>query len=96
MGVIYGHVETINDIRKIAQKIRQDIRKARSRARLTELVRRARYLVTLTYAPAWKKHFGKKITQARKIAYSEYLKCAELANKIARKLGYVTHYGPKS
>ena len=96
MGVIYGHVEKISDIKRIAQMIRRDIRKARTRARLTELVRRARYLVTLTYCPAWKKKFGKKIEQAREVAYREYLKSADLANRIAKKLGIVgVHYGPK-
>ena len=79
--VIYSHIRTINDIRKINQKIRNDVRKAKSRARLTELYNRSKYLVTLTFSPNWRRLFRGKLLNARKVAREEFTKTANLINK---------------
>ena len=92
MGHIYGTVNTISDIRKIASKIRRDVRKAKTKPRLTELHKRAMYLVTLTYSPGWVKHFGGSITKARSVAKQEFKKTAKLINKKAKQLGIAKHY----
>lgn len=65
---IYGKVERESDLRKIFSSIRGDVREARSRRSLTELYKRAGYLIALTYAPSWKKKFRGKTARLRRIA----------------------------
>ena len=84
---IYGAVRGVSDIRAINCYIREQIRKAKSRSRITELVRRSLYLYTLTFAPAWKEAFRGKIEKMRKAAKEEYAKTARTANKQLEKLG---------
>jgi len=81
---IYGEVNSPTDIVKINQAIRGQIRRARKRARITELVKRSAYLCTLTYSPGFKKKLKGKLARARRIARQEYTKTAKLANQ---KLG---------
>lgn len=92
MGHIYGEVEKVSDIRKIANKIRRDVRKAKNKSRLTELHKRAMYLVTLTFSPAWIKHFSGSISKARSVAKQEFKKTAKLINKRAKQLGIAKRY----
>ena len=89
---IYGEVEKIEDITKINRMIRRDVRKAKTKSRLTELYNRSKYLVTLTYSPAWKKHFRGKILKARKRAMKEFEKTAKLINRRAKQLGIAKRY----
>ena len=81
---IYGEVNKPSDIRKINIMIRKDLKKARTKPRITELVKRSAYLCTLTYSPGFKKRLKGVVLKARKIAKEEYTKTARLAN---RKLG---------
>jgi len=83
----YGYVKGVSDIRAINCYIREQIRKARNRSKITELVRRSLYLYTLTHAPAWKKAFAGKIRRMREVAKEEYAKTAKTANKQLDKLG---------
>ena len=83
----YGAVRGVKDIRAINCYIREQIRKARSRSRITELVRRSLYLYTLTHAPAWKKAFEGKIRRMREVAKEEYERTARTANKRLDELG---------
>lgn len=88
---IYGHVTGKQDITKINQRIRREIRKAKSREELTKLVQRSQYLRTLTASPGWKNIDGK----LRPKADEEYLKTCKLANRIARQRGLgKPNYGP--
>jgi len=90
--VIYGHVSTANDIRRINEMIRRQMLAAKSRAQLTELVKRSQYLYTLTFSSAWRRLPRRRF---RKVAWQEYLKTAELANRIARERGLgPANYGP--
>ncbi|UYL64899.1 MAG: hypothetical protein EJNHJLOP_00010 [Methanophagales virus PBV082] len=84
---IYGAVKGVKDIRAINCHIREQIRKAKSRDKITELVRRSLYLYTLTHAPAWKKAFEGKIKRMRQVAKEEYAKTARVANKRLGELG---------
>lgn len=93
----YGSVNSAQDIIEINILIRRDVRYARTREDLTELHRRSMYLVTLTYSPAWRKHFQGK--PPRKTAAREFHKTAVLINKRARDLHlpidfYDTVWGP--
>jgi len=84
---IYGAVNGVKDIRAINCHIREQIRKAKKRREITELIRRSLYLYTLTFAPAWKEAFRGKIEKMRKAAKEEYAKTAKTANKQLEKLG---------
>jgi len=84
---IYGAVESIKDIRAINCHIREQIKKAKTRAKITELVRRSLYLYTLTFSPAWRNAFRGKVTKMRNAAKREYAKTAKIANKRLEELG---------
>jgi len=49
---IYSKIESETGMRRVFAEIRQDVENAASRPALTELYRRAGYLITLTYAPS--------------------------------------------
>jgi hypothetical protein len=55
---VYGEVDNKTDLEKIFREIREDVEQAESRAELTQLYRRAGYLIALTQAPSWKDKFG--------------------------------------
>ena len=57
---IYREVKNKSDLKKIFLGIRHDLGTAHSRPALTELYKRAGYLITLTHAPAWEK-FGREV-----------------------------------
>ncbi|HPJ29852.1 MAG TPA: hypothetical protein PLZ42_00495 [Methanothrix sp.] len=82
---IYREVETLQDITKINEEIRAEIRNADTRDKVTELKRRSRYLVVLL-APdnptglAEKLRNEGKLENAQKRAWEEYEKTAEVAN----------------
>jgi hypothetical protein len=84
--VIYQNVETLEDITKINEEIRDQIKKAESRDKVTELKRRSRYLVVLL-APdnptglAEKFRNEKKLESGQKRAWKEYEKTTKVANE---------------
>jgi hypothetical protein len=90
--VKYGHVDNKADIDRIFGEIRDDIKHAHSRERLTELYRRAGYLITLTYAPAWEKRFGDKAVGLRREAETDFRKTARLINAKAEDIGEKADY----
>ena len=49
---IYGKIDSESGMRQGFMDIRRDVENADSRPALTELYRRAGYLITLTYAPS--------------------------------------------
>ena len=89
---IYGEVENKSDLKKIFTAIRQDVEKAKARADLTELYRRAGYLVTLTHAPSWEEKFGKEAAQLRKVAKEEFGTTARKVNRQAKEIGAEADY----
>jgi hypothetical protein len=94
---VYGSVDNATDLRKISTEIRADVDKANSREDLTELFRRAGYLVTLTYSPAWQEKFGAKTGDLRHLADDEFATTARKINQRAKKIGveadYDEHWG---
>ena len=49
---IYGEVHSKTGMKRVFTDIRRDVNAARSRPTLTELYKRAGYLITLTFAPS--------------------------------------------
>lgn len=93
--VLYGHVSSAGDITNINDDIRAQVTKAKTKARLTELVDRSHYLRTLTFSPAWKKGMRGKIKTIRTRAENEYCKTARAANKRMMALGQQPIYALK-
>jgi len=87
-GHEYGIVRGISDIRAINCHIREEIKtEATTRAMIAKLVRRSKYLYTLTFTPRWKEAFRGKIRRMREVAKEEYTKTAKVANKRLEELG---------
>jgi hypothetical protein len=89
---IYGEVENKSDLERIFSQIRGDVERADTRPALTELHRRAGYLVTLTHSPSWEEKFGKEVTSLRHLAEAEFRKTAQRINHRARGIGTEADY----
>ncbi|HEX5370066.1 MAG TPA: hypothetical protein VFY10_11680 [Dehalococcoidia bacterium] len=89
---IYGDVNSLSDLRGINRQIRQEIRRAHDRSKLTELKKRADYLCALTQAPSWQEKFGPKASRFLDVAKEEDERTTRVANEIARRRGFDTEY----
>ena len=89
---IYGEVDNKTDLKHVFSEIRQDVDHARSRADLTELYRRAGYLITLTNASSWKEKFGDEIDDIREVAEEEFATTARKINRRAEEIGTQAGY----
>jgi hypothetical protein len=92
---IYGHVNSQTGLQTIFREIRQDVTQAKSRPALTELYKRAGYLITLTHAPSWKEKFGKRATTLRQVAEKEFSQTARKINHRAEQIGAEADYDEK-
>ncbi len=89
---VYGEVNSKTGLKKVFTEIRDDVEKAKSRSELTELHRRAGYLVTLSHAPSWKEKFGDEISTIRKTAEDEFSTTAHKINQRAKTIGTEADY----
>ena len=89
---VYGAVTSKTDLQKIFREIRHDVAEAKSRPTLTELYKRAGYLITLTHAPAWEEKFGKEVTALRQLAKEEFTTTARKINHRAAQIGTEADY----
>jgi hypothetical protein len=89
---IYGDINNKTDMRKVFSSIRKNVDDAKSRPALSELYKRAGYLVTLTHAPSWKKKFGRDAVQLRKVGEEEFGRTARKINSRARKINARADY----
>ncbi len=92
---IYGEIDSKADMEKVFLDIRKDINQANSRPALTELYKRAGYLITLTYAPSWDEKFGKRAGSLRKVGEAEFGKTARKINRRAEQIGTEADYDEK-
>ncbi len=84
---VYGEIKSKTGMRKVFSEIRKDVQHARSRPALTELYKRAGYLITLTHAPSWKEKFGKESRELREVGEKEFTTTAKKINTQAKKIG---------
>jgi hypothetical protein len=84
---IYGEIDNKTNLHDVFLQIRKDVDDASDRPALTELYRRAGYLITLSYAPAWEKKFGKEIDEIRSVAEDEFATTARKINRRAEEVG---------
>src|SRR5262245_10519592 len=89
---IYGEVNSKTGMKRVFTAIRRDVEKAHSRPALTELYKRAGYLVTLTHAPSWEQKFGKEANKLRQLGREEFRKTARKINRQANRVGTPANY----
>jgi hypothetical protein len=89
---IYGEVKSKTGLRRVFTEIRRDVEEARSRPGLTELYKRAGYLITLTHAPSWQQKFGKDAAELRTVGEEEFRKTARMINRRATEIGTAADY----
>jgi hypothetical protein len=93
---IYCDVKSQSDLERtviyILTNIRHDMDKAKSRPDLTELYRRAGYLITFTDAPSWQEKFGNKAKAHRYVGEKEFQKAARKINRRAAQIGTDADY----
>lgn len=89
---IYGEIDNVTDLKHVFGEIRDDVEKARTRPALTELYKRAGYLITLTHAHAWKEKFGGDVRQLREVGRDEFARTARKINRQAKEIGTEADY----
>lgn len=89
---LYGEIENRSDLHEVFATIRDEVGAADTRSRLTELYRRAGYLITLSYAPSWKARFGPDARKLRHISLEEFRKTARRINYQAEQIGLDPDY----
>ncbi len=89
---IYGEVDNKTDLKDVFMQIRDDVENADSRSALTELYRRAGYLITLSNAPSWKDKFGDEIDEIRDAGEEEFSKTVRKINIRAERIGTDADY----
>jgi hypothetical protein len=92
---IYGEINSKTGMKEVFLAIRRDIDEAKSRPALTELYKRAGYLITLTHAPSWQEKFGKEARALRKLGEEEFRKTARKINRRAGQIGTEADYDEK-
>src|SRR5512139_630918 len=89
---IYGEINTKTGLKNVFLDIRRDVDQAKSRPALTELYKRAGYLITLTYAPSWEQKFGREAKSLRKVGEEEFKRTTRKINRRAEKIGTEADY----
>jgi hypothetical protein len=89
---IYGEVNNKTGMKRVFTEIRRDVDAARSRPALSELYKRAGYMITLTYAPSWNEKFGRAAAGLRRVGEDEFRKTAHKINRRAKALGTDADY----
>ncbi len=92
---IYGEVNSKTGMQRIFREIRQDVQSAKSRPALSELYKRAGYLITLTHAPSWEEKFGRNAAGLRQVAEKEFTTTAHKINRRAEQIGTEGDYDEK-
>jgi hypothetical protein len=92
---VYGEVNSKSGLKRIFTDIRRNVADAKSRPSLSELYKRAGYLITLTYAPSWDEKFGTQANVLRRIGQEEFQKTAKKINSRAKQIGTKADYDEK-
>ncbi len=92
---IYGEVNSKTGLKNVFTDIRRDVDDARSRPSLTELYKRAGYLIALTHAPSWREKFGAQASSLRRVGEEEFARTARKINRRAGQLGTNADYDEK-
>lgn len=89
---VYGEIDNKTNMIEVFREIRKDVASASDRSALTELYRRAGYLITLSYSQAWQKKFGDDIKEIRSTAENEFRTTVKKINSRAEDIGTDADY----
>ena len=92
---VYGAVNNKTGMKRVFTDIRRDVAGAKSRPALTELYKRAGYMITLTYAPSWREKFGREAGSLRHLGEAEFRRTAHKINRQAKAIGTAADYDDK-
>jgi hypothetical protein len=92
---VYGEVKSKTSMKKVFMAVRRDVENAKSRPALTELYKRAGYLITLTHSPSWEEKFGRGAAGLRRIGKEEFSKTAKKINRRAAQIGTAADFDEK-
>src|SRR5947208_14087116 len=92
---VYGEVNSQTGLKRVFQDIRHDIDEAKSRPGLTELYKRAGYLIALTHSPSWEERFGRGAATLRHAGKEEFARTAKKVNRRAAKIGTEADFAEK-
>ena len=92
---IYGEVNSKTGMKRLFTGIRRDVEGAKSRPALTELYKRAGYMLTLTFAPSWHAKFGRDAGALRHVGEDEFGRTARKILRRARAIGTNADYDEK-
>ena len=87
-----GEINSKTDLERIFTEIRDDVDEAKSRPDLTELYRRASYLITLAHTPIWDQRLGKEAKRFRDVGKEEFKKTVREINRRAEEIGTDADY----
>jgi hypothetical protein len=89
---LYGEVHSEADLKEVYRSIRREVERAHSRPALTQLYKRAGYLVTLARTLAWQEKLGSKTLSLRALCQEEFGVTARNINRRAREIGVRDDY----
>ena len=89
---VYGEINSKTGMKRVFGDIRRDVAVAGSRPALTELYKRAGYLITLPHAPSWQEKFGRDAATLRAVGEEEFRKTARKINRRAAQIGTEADY----
>lgn len=84
---IYGEIGNRTDMEEAFAAIRRDIDQAANRPDLTELYRRASYLITLTHDASWREKSGEDPAQISRMGDDQFRETAQAINRRAAEIG---------
>ena len=90
--LMYLEVHNASDLKQAFLEIREDVEKADSKFKLTDLYNRAGYLVLLANDAFWQSKFYGAIEDARDAAEQEFELTARIINSQAEKIGMDGNY----
>ena len=64
---VYGEVNSKTSMKRVFTGVCRDVTNASSRPALTELYRRAGYMIAMTHAPSWDEKFGRDAGTLRRV-----------------------------
>ena len=90
--LVYLEIHNAADLKSAFLEIREEIEKADSKFKLTDLYNRAGYLILLVNDAFWERKFFRNIGDIRDIAEKEFALTARQINNQAEKIGMEGNY----
>ena len=91
------HIDEVTktDLRHVFNEIREDVEKAASREDLTELYKRAAYMILMTHATPLADKSDREMGRRREITERDFAQTVRMINGQAKKIGTEADYNAK-